>query len=78
MFISRTVRPISAVNSTLWDSEWVGIGLSVIVALMSKCVYERENVTKRGRGQMCVPDLVSYYVPLRLPVCPRTYCFIPP
>lgn len=58
--------------------------LNVIVALMSKCVcvcvfvWEREKDTKRGRGQMCVPGLVSYYVPLRHSVYPRTSCFIHP
>lgn len=58
------------------DSEGIHKDLNVIVALMSKCVREKE--TKRGRGQMCVPGLVSYYVPLghTVCVCPGTL-FIP-
>lgn len=60
------------------DSEWVHKDLNVIVALMSKCMCEREKDTKRGRGQICVPGLVSYYVPLGHSVCPRTSCFIHP
>ena len=39
---------------------------------------ERGTDTKGGRGQMSVPGLVSYYVPLRLSAYPRTSCFIHP
>lgn len=73
-------RPISAVNGTLRDFEGVRRELNIIVALLSNIVgeWKRWRDTMRGRGQMCVPGLVSYYVPLWHNLSPSTSCFIHP